>query len=112
MKCLVFVKFLPGGSLSPEEFFGRLNAQCICFQREDDKLTEKTDSPKTVRTLRPRSAICVADYESIEQSAIDLAIMPGAGISNVEVVPISEETEHEYSWGNSSITGFGMFLAT
>jgi hypothetical protein len=92
MRCLVFVKFFPGGSLPPEEFFTRINAQWSHLEdtqgMELDNTLEKPD-----RERLPKSAICIADYDSIEQLAMDLAIMPGAGISNVEVVPISEETE-------------------
>jgi len=87
MQCLVFVKFLPGGSLSPEEFLSRINAQWSWFEEvRDNEL--------------PRSALCITDYESIEQLTIDLSIMPGAGISNVEVLPVYQKMENDYSyWG-------------
>lgn len=89
MRCLVFVKFLPGGSLPPGEFFARINARWS--RLEDTRDVAGQGNPPHLQS--PRSAICIADYDSIEQLAIDLAIMPGAGISNVEVVPISEEME-------------------
>ena len=87
MRCLVFVKFLPGGSLAPEEFFARLNAQWWWLEDHNDSTERHTPSS--------RSAICIADYESVEQLALDLSIMPGAGISNVEVVPILEKIGHQ-----------------
>ncbi len=37
-----------------------------------------------------RAAVGVADYDSVEQLSIDISIMPGASISNVEVIPIEE----------------------
>jgi hypothetical protein len=95
MRCLVFVKFLPGGSIPPDEFFLRINAQWSHLEHTEDTESENT-LEKTTRTQSPKSAICIADYDSIEQLTTDLTIMPGAGISNVEVVPISEEMELEY----------------
>lgn len=94
MQCLVFVKFLEGCSVPPDSFLSRINAKWSWLEE-----TNETDPPATEfegisRLQPPRSAICIADYESIEQLAIDLAIMPGAGISQVEVVPLSEETEN------------------
>ena len=93
MRCLVYVKFLPGGSLSPHEFFTRINAQWS-FLEDPDTSESSPGGPQTA-TRRPsaRSAMCVADYDSVEQLAIDLAIMPGAGLSAVEVVPVSEELD-------------------
>jgi hypothetical protein len=79
MKCLIFVKFLPGGSLPPAIFLSRLNARWGHI--EEGSGTEKAGAG---------SAICVADYESIEQLALDLSIMPGAGIASIEVVPLPD----------------------
>jgi len=87
MRYLVFVKFLPGGSLAPGEFFVRIKAQWHWIEVMPDDESAKT------RPQSARSAICISDYDSIEQFSIDLSTMPGAGISNVEVVPVSEGTE-------------------
>lgn len=96
MKCLVFVRFQNGGSLPPEEFFQRINAEWSCVEDENHTLREKEGSKSMIQIQGPRSGICIADYESIEQLTIDLVIMPGAGISNVEVMPISEEPDSLY----------------
>ncbi len=104
MRYLVFVKFLPGGSLAPEEFFARINAQWYSLEDRHDSQPGKADSERMTHAQSPRSAICIADYESIEQLAIDLSIMPGAGISNVEVMPVSGEMELR----DSSIPGSQM----
>jgi hypothetical protein len=91
MQCLVLVKFLDGGSLSPEEFFSRVGAQ---WNWVDYGSRVKSGNDGSARPdgyqLKAKEAICIADYESVEQITIDLAIMPGAGISAVEVYPISE----------------------
>ena len=82
MKCLVFVKFLPNGSLAPSEFFRRIDAEWFWLEEEPEN-------------DRPKAAVCVAEFDSIQQLGLDLAIMPGAGISNVEVVPVTENPENE-----------------
>jgi hypothetical protein len=87
----VYVKFLPGGSIPPEEFFTRINAQW--YWLEDNGESRNAGSGRNTVAQLPKSAICLADYDSVQQLAIDLAIMPGAGISNVEVIPVSEEME-------------------
>jgi hypothetical protein len=101
MKCLVLVRFLPGGSLPPEEFFRRLNTRWQWLEGSEDEpastLSEGVNHAPSIR-----SAVCLADYESIEQLTIDLAIMPGAGISSVEVVPIAEEEENEHRFEDLS----------
>jgi hypothetical protein len=90
---LVLVKFLPGGSLPPEEFFIRINAQWSWLEDTNDTERRNAGIEGEIHAQSPRTALCIAEYESIEQLAIDLSIMPGAGISSVEVVPISEEME-------------------
>jgi hypothetical protein len=93
MRCLVFVKFLPGGSLAPEEFFAHINAQSSWVEDGCMNIYDEVNHKRINHRQSPKSAICVAEYESIEQLAIDLSIMPGAGISNIEVIPFSEEME-------------------
>ncbi|MFH1031320.1 MAG: hypothetical protein V1767_01935 [Chloroflexota bacterium] len=94
MQCLVFVKFLEGCSLPPDNFFSRINAKWSWLEETNEAESPETDFEGTSRLQPPRSAICIADYESIEQLAIDLAIMPGAGISQIDVVPLSDETDN------------------
>jgi hypothetical protein len=89
----VYVKFLPGGSIPPEEFFARINAQWHWLEDAHNGESRNAGSGRNTFAQLPKSAICIADYDSIQQLAIDLAIMPGAGISNVEVIPVSEEME-------------------
>jgi hypothetical protein len=82
MRCLVSVKFLPDGSLPPEEFFARINAQWNWY--------EDTDSEGN-SIQGARSAVGIADYDSLEQLAMDLAIMPGAGIYDITVYPLATQ---------------------
>lgn len=91
MRCLVFVKFLPGGSLSPEEFFARIKSEWNCVEDGPGNRPGEDNRERKAHTQKARSAICIAEYDSIQQLAIDLAIMPGAGISNVEVLPVSDK---------------------
>jgi len=108
MRCLVLVKFLPGGSLPPEEFFARLDAQLSWIEGNDDTGSSTAKGKAaTPRSGQARSAVGIANYESVEQLAIDLAIMPGAGISNVEVVPIPQETEDRGSSASVVAKGNG-----
>jgi hypothetical protein len=76
--------------LPPDEFFARINAKWSRLEEKDPLELEETHQKRVAHLKLPKSAICITDYESIEQLAIDLAIMPGAGISNVEVIPLAE----------------------
>ena len=78
---------MPEGSLSPEDFLARLNSRWSWL----GKANEIGNVENNNRTST--AALCITDYESVEQLTLDLAIMPGAGISNIEVVPLSEEPE-------------------
>jgi hypothetical protein len=97
MKCLVFVKFLPGGSIQPDDFFLRINAEHSWLEDTVESSIEKSGDKENYPALKVRSAMCIADYDSVEQLAIDLTIMPGAGISNVEVLPLTNELIHNIS---------------
>ena len=90
MQCLVLVKFLSGGALPPEEFFRRIDARWSWLEETDDAGLQSEESGGSGDVTSVRSALCIADFDSIEQLTMDLAIMPGAGISSVEVVPVSE----------------------
>ncbi len=89
----ILVKFLPGGSMSPYEFFSRINARWNWVEEKDVTAPGIPGSGKSGVTKSARSALCIADLDSIQQLAIDLAIMPGAGISNVEILQSIEDTE-------------------
>jgi hypothetical protein len=96
MMFAVYVKFLPGGSIPPEEFFARINARWYWLENPHNVESRNASSEITTLVPSPKSAICIADYDSIQQLAIDLAIIPGAGISNIEVVPVSEALELQH----------------
>ena len=88
MQCLVLVKFLEGGSLCPEEFFTRIGAQWSWVDYVPPEPSGKAVTKRPVHPPRVKNAMCIADYDSVEQITIDLSIMPGAGISGVEIHPI------------------------
>lgn len=96
MRCLVFVKFLPGVTLPPDELISHINTRWSWIEDTEGRELKIDDIQETTSFQSPRSAIYIADYESIEQLALDLAIMPGAGIYNVEIVTISEEGNFHY----------------
>lgn len=100
MRCLVLVKFLPGGSVAPEELFARINARWSWLEETHNTGSKEAKVNRMTDTQTPRTVICITDYESIEQLAADLAVMPGAGISNVEVFPVSE-SEEAFAFTNS-----------
>jgi hypothetical protein len=94
MKCLVFVKFLPGGSLTPDQFFSHLNARWGWYDGVDDIVNMYGNQDNNGRGYsKVLSAVCVTDYDSIQQLAIDISIMPGAGIAGIEVMPVPEDAE-------------------
>ena len=45
--------------------------------------------------LLPQSIVFIADCESLEQLTTDLATMPGAGISNLNIFPFPEVVEYQ-----------------
>jgi hypothetical protein len=96
MQCIVTVRFLPGCSLPPSEFFARLNARWSWLETESPgihgNITEKDSS-----SIHPRYAICIAEYDSIEQLSMDLAITPGAGVANIEITPLPGTAENQLS---------------
>jgi len=66
MKCLVLVKFLEGGSLSPEEFFTRVGAQWSWVDYVPSRISGKSGNERSGYRTKAREAICIADYESVE----------------------------------------------
>jgi|WetSurMetagenome_2_1015567.scaffolds.fasta_scaffold242034_2 hypothetical protein len=95
MRCLVLVKFLPGGSLPPAEFFRHLKATWSYVKETNDQVKVTGNTAITPAASPPKAGICITDYDSIEQLTLDLAIMPGAGISNIELIPISGQEEFQ-----------------
>lgn len=89
MRCLVFVKFMPEGSLPAEVFFTHLNASWTWL----GKANETINSRGGTTNQTPSAALCITNCESIKQLTLDLVTMPGAGIDKVEVVPLGEEQE-------------------
>lgn len=84
MLYLVHVTFLENGSLCPEEFFQRIDAVWSMMEPSADS------EGLPGASARERAGCCIADYQSIEQLAQDLSIMPGAGIGTltIEALPV------------------------
>ena len=93
MLCLVHVKFMPEGSVSPDEFFACLNAKWFYYGALDDAVAPNPAPESAECKTSCKEAFCLTDYESIQQLAVDLVIMPGAGIANIEVFPLSGQRQ-------------------
>ena len=93
MLFLVHVNFLPRGALTPEEFFKRINARWSCVDIPSGYDNTGTGNDRG-EWYRARSGVCIADYDSIQQFTLDLSIMPGAGIYNIEIEPVEESSAY------------------
>jgi hypothetical protein len=49
----------------------------------------------TPHHLLPHSIVFIADCKSVEQFTSNLATMPGAGISSLEIYPVPEMVEYQ-----------------
>ena len=76
--------------MQPEDFFSQVNAEWSLVEEFEDKRLQG-ENVQTQKTRKVKSGICIADYDSIEQLSIDLAGMPGAGISNIEIMTVTGE---------------------
>jgi hypothetical protein len=88
MLCLVYVRFMPEGSLPPDEFFTRLGARWFYYDGPHDQNAPEPGCRVGEPSQSPKEAVCLTNYETIEQMALDLAVMPGAGIASIEVFPL------------------------
>jgi len=97
MRWLCYAKFLPNNTKPPSEFFGHLGA--IWSSIEDTpKTTIKTSNVSlTHNYLSPMTFVFITECQSLSQLTSYLATMPGAGISNVEIFPVSESTEFSHN---------------
>jgi hypothetical protein len=82
----MFVEFMAEGSLPADEFSNRLQAEWIFL--ENVEVDHKTRVQAITRMRRPRSGICIAEYQSLEQLNGLLKSMPGAGIASIKTLAI------------------------
>jgi hypothetical protein len=95
MRCLCYAKFLSSGAIPPGEFFAHIATKWSCIE-DSPKTTIKTSNHIMPRThILPQSIVFIADCRSVEQLALDLATMPGAGLSNVEIFPVPEMLQYQ-----------------
>jgi hypothetical protein len=94
MRCLCYAKFLSNGTIPLSEFFAHLGTEWSCI--EETPGTLKTSNLDVVRNqLLPKSIVFIADCMSIEQLTSDLATLPGACISRLEIFPVPEVLEYQ-----------------
>ena len=95
MRCLCYAKFLTSGGVPPSEFFAHIATQWSCIE-DSQKTTIKTSNyGKNHCHLLPQSIVFIADCKSVEELTTELATMPGAGISNIEIFPVPEMVEYQ-----------------
>ena len=95
MRCLCYAKFLSSGAIPPSEFFAYIATQWS-FIEDSSKVVIKTSNyGKKLNHLLPQSIVFITDCKSVEELTSDLATMPGAGISNIEIFPVPEMVEYQ-----------------
>ena len=95
MSCLCYVKFLSTGAISLGEFFAHLDTEWSSIEDTTKTATNNSNSGMVRNGLLPKSVIFIADCKSVEQLASDLARLPGAGISCLEIFPVPELVEYQ-----------------
>ena len=94
MRCLCYAKFSPAGTISLGEFFTHLGAEWSCIEDTTKAVTNTSNLGMAPNGLIPESIVFIADCKSLEQLASDLAKLPGAGISCLEIFPVPEVLEY------------------
>ncbi len=89
MVCVIRVKFLSEVSISPNEFFVCMKPVWSSFETPSET-TNMNAGIISRRRINPHTAICIANCDSVEQLSREIAIMPGAGVESIEIVPLSE----------------------
>ena len=95
MRCLCYAKFLSSGGIPPDEFFAHIAAKWSCIEDTSKAIIKTSNHGKNHRHWLPQSIVFIADFNSVEELTTSLATMPGAGISNVEIFPVSEVVEYQ-----------------
>ena len=96
MRCLCYAKFMDNGAIASGEFFAHIKTKWSCLEGAS-KAEYKTSKYHTTHNNRqlPHSIIFITDCQSVEQLTSDLAAMPGAGISSLEIFPVPEVVEYQ-----------------
>jgi hypothetical protein len=96
MRCLCCVKFLPGGAITPGEFFAHIGPKWSCIEDSTMKIERDAENERIKHNhLLPRAIIFVTECKSINQLKSDFAKLPGAGISGLEIFPVQEVLEYQ-----------------
>ena len=95
MRCLCYAKFLPDGAISPGEFFAHIGSKWSCIEDSPKIKTNTPDGHTNSKKPLPHSIVFITDCKSMKQLTSDLATMPGAGISDLEIFPLQEVLEYQ-----------------
>lgn len=92
MVYVIRVKFLSKMSISPNEFFATLKP--VWSATENSSGTGGSYAGSISRRLtNPQSVVCMADCDSVEELSRQIAIMPGAGVESIEILPLFENQD-------------------
>ena len=95
MRCLCYAKFLSSGAVPRGEFLAHIDTKWSCIENTPKAAIKASNHSKNQSRLLPLSIVFIADCKSVEELTSDLATMPGAGISNVEIFPVPEMVEYQ-----------------
>ncbi|MFZ2038201.1 MAG: hypothetical protein WCC72_09440 [Dehalococcoidales bacterium] len=95
MRCLCYAKFLPGGAITPGEFFAHIGSKWSCIEDSSRKIQTDTVNEGIQNRLMPHAIVFITECKSIKQLTADLATMPGAGISGLEIFTVKEVLEYQ-----------------
>ena len=89
MVCVIMVKFLSEVPISPNEFFAYMKPIWSSVENSSRNTNINAGIISSKRT-NPKSVICIANCDSVEQLSREIAIMPGAGVESIEILPLLE----------------------
>ena len=95
MRCLCYAKFLSGGTIPLGEFFAHIGTKWSCIEDSPQTANKTSNRVMTPHHLSPQPIVFIADCKSVEQLTSNLATMPGAGISSIEIYPVPEMVEYQ-----------------
>lgn len=95
MRCLCHAKFMSNGSIAPGEFFAHIGTKWSCVEDTPNVSIHPSNPAVARKHLLPKSIVFIVDCQSVKQLTSDLATLPGAGISNVEIFPLPEVVEYQ-----------------
>ncbi len=92
MVCVIRVKFLSEVSISPNEFFSYMKPVWSSIDNSF-RTTGINAGIVSHKRINPGFAVCIANCDSMEKLSKEIAIMPGAGVESIEILPLPENSD-------------------